>query len=327
MNKLLAIAAVVVAGLVGTVATVYGVSAFRASQEVAELVSESTAFPEESTRPTPTEPTKAPKKPVNILVLGVDSGAKDIRDFENLRNRRSDAMILVNISGDRSEVTLVSLMRDLWVDIPGHRTDKLNAAVSLGGVPMAVAAVEQLLDVRVDHVIVSDFDGLIGLTDSFGGVDIVNPQRFNSYHIPGRVFEAGPQRMNGAELLAFTQERFAFRDGDYTRVKNQRQALQALATSMAKSIRPLSPWEVPGKIKQVGQFVAIDQSLTLTTMVRLAIDLITLDPQVGTLTLPTLGTGTTPGGQSIVIPDYAGIQEVSEALKEDRVYQLQLLVD
>jgi LCP family protein required for cell wall assembly len=259
--------------------------------------------------------------------LGVDSGGRDIRDFENLRGRRSDAMMLVNISGDRSEVTLVSLMRDLWVDIPGHRTDKLNAAVSLGGVPMAVAAVEQLLDVRVDHVIVSDFDGLIGLTDSFGGVDIVNPQRFRSWHMPGKIFEAGPQRMTGEELLAFTQERFAFRDGDYTRVQNQRLALQALAKALAKSIRPLSPWEVPATIKQVGQFVAIDKGLNLATMVSLALDFNSQDPQVATLTLPTLGTGTTPGGQSIVIPDYAGIKQVSEALKEDSIYAWRQLVN
>jgi LCP family protein required for cell wall assembly len=328
VKKILAIASLSFGALLIAVVAVYGLSAIRIGQEVEQLTDLTEVFPEESSRPAPLENVGAASKPMNILILGVDAGNTPVGNFENIRGRRSDTMIVVNIPGDRSAVTLLSLMRDLWVDIPGHRTDKLNSALSLGGVPMAVAAVEQLLDVRVDHVVMTDFEGLIGVADFFGGVDIANPVGFRSTHMEGKFFEAGQQTMTGEELLAFTRERYAFQDGDYRRVKNQRLALQSLAKTMASRIDPLAPWEIPSQVNKVGQFVAFDTTLTTTTMVRLALDLRSLDKSaIATATLPTRGVGASPGGQSIVLPDYDGIEKVSDAIKSDTLYREAIFLD
>lgn len=310
------------ATLVGTLG-VYGFSFLSAAREVDELRAITEAFPVEESRPTPAEPVEGFKTPVNVLVLGVDAGGMPLRAIDDIRGRRSDAMILVNVSGDRQHITMVSLMRDLWVDIPGQGVNKINAALSLGGVPLSVETVESLLNVRIDHVVVTDFEGLISLTDGLGGVEVDNPIGFNSSHLPGKYFESGPQMMSGEELLAFSRERYAFTDGDYSRVRNQRLALSAILDSLMESINPLAPWTIPDTVRTVGKFVLTDQSLTGDRVTRLAGDLVRFNTDdIGSLTLPTLGTATSPGGQSIVLPDEAGIDDFSVALREDRLSQL-----
>ena len=302
---------------------VYGFSFFSVAREVDELRAIPEAFPVEESRPVPIEPEEGLASPVNVLILGVDAGGTPLRALEDIRGRRSDAMILVNVSGDRQHITMVSLMRDLWVDIPGRGDDKINAALSLGGVPLAVETVESLLDVRIDHVVLSDFDGLISVTDRLGGVEVDNPIAFDSSHIPGKYFETGPQRMSGEELLAFSRERYAFSDGDYTRVANQRLALAALLASLVDSVNPLAPWTIPETVRTFGQFVLTDQTLTADVVTRLGSDVFGFSPDdIGSLTLPTLGTGTSPDGQSIVLPDGPAIYDLSEAIRADGLSHL-----
>jgi LCP family protein required for cell wall assembly len=313
---------VVVTAFVGALG-VYGWSFLSAVNEVDDLRAIPEAFPIEESRPEPAEVIEGNKAPVNVLVLGTDAGGTPLRNLEDIRGRRSDAMILVNISGDREHITMLSLMRDLWVEIPGRGDNKINAAMSFGGVPLAVETVESLLDVRIDHVVVTDFDGLISVTDQVGGVTINNPVGFSSSHMPGKYFEAGPQVMTGEELLAFTRERYAFSDGDYRRVQNQRLALTSLLLAVADSINPLTPWQIPQTVRTFGQFVLTDQNLSGAVVTELGIDLLGFRPgDIGSMTLPTRGTGASPDGQSIVVPDEEGIAEVSEALRQDTLYQL-----
>jgi len=315
--------AIVVVGVVALV--VSGTYAFffvRLAGEVDNLRGLSDAFPLEETRPNALGE-NSDRAPLSFLVLGVDGGGTGISDLEKIRGKRSDAMILVNISGNREEVTMVSLMRDLWVDIPGRGTDKINAAISIGGVPLAVETVESLLDIRIDHVVLTDFEGLVGLADLVGGVGVDNPKAFGSTHLRGKQFEAGYQVMTGEELLAFTKERFAFIDGDYQRVRNQRLALMGLAKGLIRSVNPLAPWALLPTITAAKEHVVTDRSLSTFSLIGLAFDLRGFDLNtVGSFTLPTLGTGTSPGGQSIVIPNYPGIYDVSEAMKADRLQAL-----
>lgn len=301
---------------------VYGFSIVSTAHEVDALRALPEAFPAEESRPAAAAPMEGEQPPVNILILGVDAGGTPLRDLDDIRGRRSDTMILVNISGDRQHITMVSLMRDLWVDIPGAGENKINAALSLGGVPLAVETVESLLEARIDHVMLTDFDGLISVTDRLGGVELDNPIGFNSSHLPGKYFDAGPQVMSGEELLAFTRERYAFRDGDYSRVHNQRLALSALLAALVDSLNPLTPWTIPETVRSLSTFVLTDQLLTAEVVTRLAGGLVGFAPDdMGSVTIPTLGTGTSPGGQSIVVPDVPGIAELSQALREDRLAQ------
>ena len=114
----------------------------------------------------PVDPSTLLNKPMNFLLLGSDSRGQD--------RGRSDVMMLVHSDPDRAKLYLISLPRDLWVPIPGHGTDKINAAYAYGGAPLAVQTVENLLKVRIDNVALTDFTGFFRLIDDLGGVTVFN---------------------------------------------------------------------------------------------------------------------------------------------------------
>src|SRR5699024_5579729 len=108
-------------------------------------------LPAEEERPEETEAT-------NILLLGTDAGGGSGEDEDLPRvpgGGRSDTMMLVHIPEDHDSVQVISIPRDLWVEVPGFGMHKVNAGLSLGGEEgplLARATVEELLDTRIDHI-------------------------------------------------------------------------------------------------------------------------------------------------------------------------------
>src|SRR5690625_7217398 len=97
--------------------------------------------------------------------------------------------------------------------------------MAYGGVPLMVQTVEGLIDQRIDHVAVVDFNGFQNMTNALGGVEVNNPRAF-SYD--GTQFAQGPISLNGEEALTFVRSR-NFSDGDYTRVENQQLFMKSMA--------------------------------------------------------------------------------------------------
>src|SRR5699024_10515830 len=153
------------------------------------------AFPEETLRPEVTKPVEGQDDPaVNILLLGSDSRANTSTPVLDDLGNRADTIMVAHIPSDRSGVQIMSIMRDSWLEIPGHGEAKINAAMAYGGVPLMVQTVEGLIDQRIDHVAVIDFNGFQNMTDSLGGVEVNNPRAF-SYD--GVQFAQGPITLNG----------------------------------------------------------------------------------------------------------------------------------
>ena len=125
------------------------------SYEKAEVLPSAEVFP--TVRPTATNP-----EAVNILMLGSDSRSGLEGDLDSIRGQRADTMLLVHIPADRSGAQVISFMRDNWVEIPGQGMHKLNAALALGGVPLLVQTLEGIVDVPIDHVAITDFEGFTG---------------------------------------------------------------------------------------------------------------------------------------------------------------------
>ncbi len=101
----------------------------------------------------------------NILLVGLDR-----RDKSWAGN--SDAMILLSINHKQKKIHMISFMRDLYADIPDHGVHKLNSACAYGGCPLLVTTIEQNYKVNIDNYISVDFDGLISIIDSMGGVQL-----------------------------------------------------------------------------------------------------------------------------------------------------------
>ncbi|PPF43610.1 transcriptional regulator [Pseudoclavibacter sp. AY1F1] len=279
------------------------------------------ALPDYEGRPEPL--TTDAGTPMNILLLGSDSRAPGSPSIMTDLGSRSDTMMLVHIPADRSDVQVISIMRDSWLAIPGHGEAKINAALSYGGVPLVVQTVEGLLGQRIDHVAVVDFDGFAGITDALGGVTINNDVAFTSSHKAGHQFAAGPITLNGEEALAFVRERYAFTDGDYQRVRNQQAWVKAVLDKMLTTETLTNPGKVQDIITKFSPYIGVDDTFTLQTMIDLGVSMRDVrGSNIRSFTLPTNGTGMV-GDQSVVFLDTVSIAELKKHLAADTVSEYQ----
>lgn len=256
---------------------------------------------------------------VNILLLGSDS-RDDVMDNANsgsASNQRADTIMLLHIPADRSSVYSISLMRDLWVNIPGKGSAKINAALAFGGVPLMIRTIEDLLGQRIDHVAMIDFAGFKGLTDGLGGVEVTIDKPFTSYH-DHLEFRAGKNKLDGERALAFVRERYAYADGDYQRVRNQQTFLRAVIGKALSAGTLTNPMLVHNLLDVTAPYISVDAGLDAATVGSLALGLRDIRKNdVVFFTLPTSGTGWSADGQSIVLPNQSAIRAMAAALGND----------
>lgn len=313
---LIVLALVLVVSLAAAVGSVYLGNLARSFDSKSQTIPQ--AFPHETLRPV--KPTQGPAaEAMNVLLLGSDSRGDSLNVAEEGEpsNQRSDTMMWVHIPADRKHIYLVSIMRDTWVGIPGVGEAKINAAMANGGVPLVVQTLEGMFKNRIDHVAVVDFEGFKAITDALGGVEVDVPLAFTPLHGTSD-FKAGPQLLNGDQALAFVRERYAFIDGDYQRVLDQQIFLKALLNSILSPTTMTNPMKVMELVDKVAPYISVDSGLDSATLGALAVSLKSVrGADVVSFTLPTLGTGTSADGQSIVLRDDTAIAAISQALQED----------
>lgn len=258
-------------------------------------------------------------EPVNFLLLGTDSriSAGDPSQWQ-AGAQRTDAMMLVQLSGDREAVTVMSIPRDSWVSIPGHRDNKINAAFAFGGPSLAVHTVEQLTGVRIDHVAIADFDSFASLTDELEGVDITLTQPLTA---GGTTLQPGAHRLNGEQALRYARERKNVAGGDFGRVQRQQNWMRSIMLRTFERDVLTNPARLMGFLETVSKSVAVDENLTIGDMRGLAISARNLRPGgVRFITAPYTGTGWSPDGrQSIVNLDHAALAEISAAFADGTI--------
>jgi len=273
-------------------------------------------FPDEASRP----PAGAGERTngQNILLLGSDTRGAFDGSIADLTGQRSDTIMVVHVPANRKNIYVMSIMRDSWLEIPGHGEAKVNSAMSYGGVPLAVQTIEGLLGARIDHVAIVDFEGFKGVTNALGGVDIDNPIAFDSSHLKGHHFPEGVQIVNGTEALAFVRERYAFADGDFQRARNQQVFIKAVLGKTLSAETLTSPVKISGLIGAVAPYLAVDEGLNAIYAAGLGVELrdVRVD-DVTFFTLPTTGTGTSPDGQSIVVIDQDKLKAVQRGFQTD----------
>ena len=255
---------------------------------------------------------------MNFLLLGSDTRGASSSSIANLAGQRSDTIVIVHVPANREHLSVMSIPRDTWLTIPGHGDAKINAALSYGGVPLAVQTVEGLIGARIDHVAVVDFAGFKAVTDALGGVDINNPIAFDSYHLKGHAFPQGAQHLDGDQALAFARERYAFTDGDFQRVRNQQLLISALLSGLMHKSVLSNPVTMGGVVDAVRPHLAIDDELSATALVNLGVELRDVrSTDVTFFTIPTTGTGTSADGQSIVNLDRTALPALQDAYRSD----------
>ncbi|MGO1591998.1 MAG: LCP family protein [Ancrocorticia sp.] len=245
--------------------------------------------------------------PVTFLILGSDSriSAGDPEDWEP-GAQRTDAIMVVQVAGDRRSISVMSLPRDSWVDIPGYGQAKINAAFSYGGPALTIETVEQLTGIRIDHFAIVDFASFVALTDLVDGVDITT--------------KTGTTHMSGDEALTYVRERYGLPGGDFDRVRRQQVWVKAVFDSVLTPEILSSPSNLLDIYNSVADHISFDDGLTVNSLVDLGTSLRNINSEdILFLTAPYSGTGTSSDGQSIVLLDEEKLAGLSEAFQEDDV--------
>jgi len=166
-----------------------------------------------------------PGKPVNILLIGVDQHGQTTGD-----PGRSDTQLLVRLDPDTQSISMLSLPRDLLVDIPGLGSAKMNEAYSYGGPALAVETFSAVTGLPINHFMRIDFAGFWHAVNILGGVYVpVDHRYYNSKYSSWKSIdiEPGYQKLRGKDALDFVRFRHDQR-GDFTRMQRQQLFLREL---------------------------------------------------------------------------------------------------
>ena len=252
---------------------------------------------------------KADGEAVDILLVGEDAGAEG-REGAG----RSDTLMWVHVPGDRSRVDVMSIMRDMWVPVPGQGDHKVNAAYQFGGIPLTVATAENMFQARVDHVVAVDLAGFKGLVDALGGVSVENPAAFTSSG--GIPFPQGTVQMDGDKALAYARERYNLPRSDFDRVENQQRLVKAIVSKLLSMDTLSDPGRVQDAVSRFAPYLTLDESLSSGSLASLAWSMRDArDAPIVTSTVPSVGVGYTPTGEDVVWPDWAAIREIGKGIR------------
>lgn len=182
-----------------------------------------------------TEPMKE-EGVINILLIGNDSRQQG-------DDGRSDAMILLSISNETKTIHMTSLLRDMYVEIPGYKNNRLNAAYAYGGPELLMETLETNFDISVNRYVLVNFQAFANLVDVAGGVDLEltneEVKYINGYLVEYNILEDRPEgtdyldpslsgtvHLNGPQALAYCRIRYI--GTDFARTERQRKVLSAI---------------------------------------------------------------------------------------------------
>ena len=231
---------------------------------------------------------------INILLVG--------QDTRNGKRARSDSMILCSLNPDTKELSMISFLRDTYVQFPtGYSNNRLNAAYAFGGFPMLYGVLEENFGVHVDGGIEVDFTAFEQIIDLLGGVDISLTKAEGEW----MGLPAGMQHMDGKTALNYARIRKL--DSDFGRTERQRNVL----TALFHKFRGSDVSTILNLANQALGMVKTDMSdgelMKLVTKLAPALSQL----QLSTHHVPGDGDYqlTTRRGMSVLVPDMAAVRE------------------
>lgn len=244
-----------------------------------------------------------------IWILAIGS---DARPWENMTRSRADALQLVGIHADTGAATAIGMARDSWVNIPGHGQDRINAAMVRGGPQLQARAVEQLIGIEPDYVMVTRFEGFEGMVREIGNIKINNPYRFADPNLKREGFAAGPITLGWYDAMAYSRIRKGLSDGDFGRSANQQRVMRGIHAKIVE--KQSKPGFVEGGVAAVLKHTSTD--VPPGEMFRIA-------QAIGTVKARKISTCVIQGriGQagaaSVVFPDTAAARRYGNDARND----------
>lgn len=267
---------------------------------------------------------KAPIKEdgvVNILLIGNDSR-------ENDGDGRSDAMILLSISNNTKKIYMTSLLRDMYVEIPGHDGNRLNAAYSFGGPELLMDTIEENLGITVNHYVQVNFEAFANLVDAVGGVDLElsseEVEYVNAYLWEYNILTEQPEgthymdtslsgmlHLNGPQALAYSRNRYL--GTDFGRTERQRKVLGEVIGKLPKAMIKNPKGVMDGILPNLTTNLTQNECYQLSFM---AGKLLTYDLEQGSIPIEGSYQNVKIRGMAVMEVDF----EANKKYLEDRIY-------
>ncbi|MET3696815.1 LytR family transcriptional attenuator [Bacillus oleivorans] len=242
--------------------------------------------------------------PFTVLLLGVDT--------YDAEQGRTDTMMVAIVDPKDNEVSLVSIPRDMRVEIIGRgEYGKINSAYAWGGINMSIATVEHFLEIPIDYYATVDFKGFQALVDAIGGIELNVEKsmtfwdRLTKQNVS---FQAGPQTLNGFEALNYARFR-GDAEGDFGRNRRQQQVVSAILDQTIDLRNVTNLTEIS---EALGDNVRTD--ISFTKMVSLAGSLKMSGDEVESIKYDAYPTNI--GGASYVTIDDAELERLKGILEE-----------
>jgi len=198
-----------------------------------------------------------PDRSFNVLIMGVDYDYDE--HSHKLARGRADTLILARIDPFGKRIDLLSIPRDLLVEVPGRGWHKVNASYGMGGADLAMRTVSKMLGVKVDHYMIVDLDGLISLVDSLGGIRIYVEKDMHHVDIPAGLninLKKGKQKLSGRQAEGYVRYR-GDAMADIGRIDRQKNFVKALSSRLAS---PAALVRMPFCLKVLKDSVRSDMS-------------------------------------------------------------------
>ncbi len=255
----------------------------------------------------------APDGAKNFLLVGSDSreGATPeelaAANTEYEAGQRSDTTMLLHVPPGQDKALVVSIPRDAFVQIPAYtdpetgqrlppQSNKFNEAYATGGPGRTIKTVEQLSGIRIDHYLEVDFTGFRQMVDALDYVEVCVPRPAKDA-FSGLDLQAGVNRVDGEQALAFVRSRKVFGGNDFDRIGRQQQFLAAMMDRVTSTGMLARPDRLLDFLGVVGDSVTADEEFGFDEMRTLALRLRNLDPaRVQFVTLPVADVDWTPPG-------------------------------
>jgi LCP family protein required for cell wall assembly len=253
---------------------------------------------------------------VNMLVVGSDSrvGQDAVFGPEDSTGDLNDVTMLLHISEDHSNASVISFPRDMFVAIPScpnpkggsfsaMSRQKINTTLTYGGLACTVKTVESLTGLSIPFAAEVQFSGVMAMSSAVGGVPVCVASRIEDEYT-GTFLDPGEHVLEGFEALQFLRTRHGIGDGgDLTRINNQQLFMSSLVRTIKSADTLSDPTKVYALAKAVTANMRLSDSLnSVTTLASIAIALKDID--LNQVVFAQVPTGSTTGGQKAIQPAF-----------------------
>ncbi len=268
---------------------------------------------------------------VNMLVVGSDSRVGQDAAFgpEDSTGDLNDVTMLLHISEDHSNASVISFPRDMFVSIPScpdpeggsfssMSSQKINTTLTYGGLACTVLTVEKLTGLSIPFAAEVQFSGVMAMSSAVGGVPVCVASRIEDEYT-GTFLDPGEHVLEGYEALQFLRTRHGVGDGgDLTRINNQQLFMSSLVRTIKSADTLSNPTKVYALAKAATANMRLSDSLnSVTTLASIGIALKDID--LNQVVFAQVPTGSTTGGQKAIQPAF---DDLFAAVAADEPIQL-----